>query len=46
MSCEFCNFDKESKAWEITLYEATSYKYGGKKYLLEVEYPADGKPYH
>lgn len=50
MSCEFCNFDKESKAWEITLYESTSYKhgykYGGKKYLLEVEYPADGKPYH
>ena len=46
MSCEFCNSNKEGKAWEIKLYEATSYKYSGKKYLLEVEYPADGKPYH
>ena len=30
MSCEFCNSNKEGKAWEIKLYEATSYEYDGK----------------
>ena len=46
MKCEYCNFDNQPEDWEIVLYEQTSYKYEGKKYFLEVEYPADGKYYH
>lgn len=46
MSCEFCDFNQKAKDWEIELYESTSYKYDGKKYFLEVTYPADGKRYH
>ena len=45
MSCEYCEFDHPEKDFEIELYEATSYKYEGKKYYLEVTYPADGKRY-
>ena len=37
--CDFCNFDKEAKEYEIGLYECTSYKYKGIKYFLEVEMP-------
>lgn len=46
MNCEYCNFDNFPEEWEIGLYQQTSYKYEGKKYFLEVEYPADGKYYH
>lgn len=46
MNCEYCNFDNFPEAWDITLYQQTSYKYDGKKYFLEVHYPADGKHYH
>lgn len=49
MCCEFCDFSNVRepfpKEWTINLYQATSYKYDGKKYFLEVEYPADGKAY-
>lgn len=37
--CNFCNFHREPKIWEIGLYQASSYKYDGFKYFLEVEYP-------
>lgn len=45
MSCKYCEFDNPATDWEIELYESTSYKYEGKKYFLEVAYPADGKRY-
>ena len=46
MSCKFCDFSRvDTKEWTIELYQTTSYKYEGKKYFLEVEYPADGKTY-
>lgn len=46
MSCRYCEFDYPAMDWEIELYQSTSYKYEGKKYFLEVTYPADGKRYH
>lgn len=47
MGCEFCDFNRvDTKEWTIELYQETSYKYKGRKYFLEVEYPADGKSYH
>ena len=48
MNCEFCDFsslDVDLKEWTINLCRQTSYKHDGKKYFLEVEYPADGKIY-
>lgn len=45
MSCEYCDFDHTTNDWEIGLYECTSYEYDGKKYFLDVCYPADGKLY-
>ena len=46
MSCEFCDFTQEEKEWEVNLYESTSYEYEGKKYFLNVAYPADGEWRH
>ena len=46
MSCNYCDFNQPEKVWEIELYESTSYKYEGKKYFLEITYPADGRYYH
>ena len=46
MNCKFCDFNQKEKEWEIELYEETSYKYQGKKYFLEVTYPADGEWRH
>ena len=44
--CEFCDFYREPKEWEIGLYEQTGYYYDGKKYFLEVEYPlGDARQY-
>jgi hypothetical protein len=37
--CEFCNFNQDPKVWTINLYSCTSYKYEGKKYFLDIEYP-------
>lgn len=45
MNCKFCDFNQKEKGWEIELYEQTSNSYDGKKYFLEVTYPADGKTY-
>lgn len=38
-NCKFCDFHREPNTWEIGLYQASSYKYDGFKYFLEVEYP-------
>lgn len=38
-NCKFCDYNRVPKTWEIGLYRATSYKYEGRKYFLEVEYP-------
>ena len=46
MSCKFCDFNQEEKEWEVNLYESTSYEYEGKKYFLNVAYPADGEWRH
>lgn len=37
--CHFCDFRQEADTWDIALYQASSYKYEGFKYFLEVEYP-------